>query len=457
MSENMPESLRDSAEITETYFAWDWDESGRPPELNEVVSESEKEKSWQYVDNPSEAPEWADVEEAPQAEGRYRYTTDNNPSNQSVESVLPSANEARDGEVSSQQVQQIEQELPGLENGAWDEVGDEGFIPNIAEVVATQEGVGVFMEPVGDYPNHDLKVMTADGEKVVSQDETSHVFQPGSEGSGESESSGSNEDEGSVIDVEREPEDVIENVSESPSQDRLVEEASNFAHDEGAQLGFEERKEIAQVTDEEIVNENRELPKIGALGADDEQQSRQFYAKVIEARERGWLDHTTGTVSMQDGGLHLPDRASGVFRPGVRDISGDIQLPTSERNPDVYVNSDDAFEWDGETEYLPIDEGDADKIDYVVSHEFGHSEHYRNLIENHDMSVEEIESDEFNSDMRDVMAEYSDEIEDEFGALASECPFEFAADVFSVISMSGVDAVSDEVLEAYTKIGGVAP
>jgi hypothetical protein len=158
---------------------------------------------------------------------------------------------------------------------------------------------------------------------------------------------------------------------------------------------------------------------------------------------------------LPDNNLNLPEGAQGTFKPGVRNFTGEKIRDTDSRKAQININPDSVEEWDGEQKYVPFGPDEASKMEYAVSHEFGHSQHYNNLIEERGATVEEIESDEFQRELQDEMREHKDAIEEEFSALAANNPFEFAADTFSALAV-GAD-VSDEVLEAYDKIGGVSP
>lgn len=371
-----------------------------------------------------------------------------------VDDVTPDANAVDEGEVTPESVGAMEQALPSdFDQSAFWEPADNP-LPNKGQPIATENGAGVMMDvEASDEGIEGLVVMTPDGEETIDQSEVTHLF--------DEDADPTDGDGDDVVDEPTEtsgdPDAIREAVSERPE---TSEEAAEFVEradspqDAGAS-SFEDELAVFGITEEEVIEEGVNVPRFSAGGAKSEQQSQEFMEATIEARERGWMDGLEGGLNLPDNNLNLPEGAQGTFKPGVRNFAGEKIRDTDSRKAEININPDSVEEWDGEQEYVPFGPDEASKMEYAVSHEFGHSQHYNNLIEERGLTVEEIESDEFQSELQDDMREHKDAIEEEFSALAANNPFEFAADAFSALAV-GAD-VSDEVLEAYDKIGGVSP
>lgn len=373
-----------------------------------------------------------------------------------VDDVTPDADDIRDGDVNAENVEAMKKALPDEFDDSvfWEQPEDDKPIPSKGQPLAVDGDMVVMddIESIGDDGLPDeLLVQTSDGEATIEAENVSHVF---NEDADPTPTDGDQEVD-DITDT-TDPDEFRNSVSQEPDVsnevDEYVEGADN-AQTVGA--SFEDEISIVGVSEEEIIEGDADPPSFSTAGANSTEQAEEFTESVVKARERGWLDNVDGAINLPDNNLNLPEGAQGTFKPGVRNFTGEKIRDTDERKAQININPDANEEWDGEQEYIPFGPDEASKMEYAVNHEFGHSEHYNNLIEQRDLTVDEIESDEFQRELQDEMREHSDAIEEEFSALAAKNPFEFAADTFSALSV-GAD-VSDEVLEAYDKIGGVAP
>jgi hypothetical protein len=339
----------------------------------------------------------------------------------------------------------------------WEQPEDDKPIPSKGQPLAVDGDMVVMddIESIGDDGLPDeLLVQTSEGEGTIAAENVSHVFNEDADPS-PADTDQDTPDTTDTADT-ADPDEIRESVSEVPDVSNEVDGYVERADSAGSvAASFEDEISVVGVTEEEIVDGDVDPPSFSTSGAKSMEQAEEFTESVVQARERGWLEGVDGEVKLPSSNLNLPEGAQGTFKPGVRNFAGDKIRDTDNRKAQVNINPDATDEWDGEQEYVPFGPDEASKMEYAVNHEFGHSQHYNNLIEQRDLTVEDIESDEFQRELQDEMREHSDAIEEEFSALAANNPFEFAADTFAALSV-GAD-VSDEVLEAYDKIGGVTP
>jgi hypothetical protein len=310
----------------------------------------------------------------------------------------------------------------------------------------------------GDFPDVRLQITTSDGEAEIPRSEVTHLLnEDATPDDSDSDSEGENDVDIDVPDNMLDPQEVRENVSDRPDVSAEVQEFAENA-DTPQSIGtasFEDEIAVFGFTTDEIVEGDVDVPSFSASGAKTQDQAEEFMAATLEARERGWMDNLDGELQLPSSNLNLPAGATGTFLPGVRNFAGEKIFDTENRNAKININPEKSQEWTGEQEYIPFGPDTASKMEYVMSHEFGHHQHYNNLIEERGMSVDDIESDEFQSELQSRLSEYEDVIEEDFSAFTANSPFEFAADMFSALSL-GAD-VSDESIEAYERIGGAVP
>jgi hypothetical protein len=371
-----------------------------------------------------------------------------------VDDITPDANAVDEGDVTPESVGAMKQALPSDFEGSafWEEPERDKPLPSKGQPVAFGDNVGVMTDIDGvgeDGLPENLVIETADGTQNVPPEDISHVFN-------EDADTDATDTEEEPVAESRDPQEIRENTTEKPDvADEVSQYVENAENPQSVGASFDDEIGIFGITKEEVVEEGVDVPRFSTSGANSEDQVKEFTENVVEARERGWLDGLEGGVKLPSNNLNLPEGAQGTFKPGVRNFAGEKIRDTNDRKAEININPDQNEEWDGEQQYIPFGPDEASKMEYAVSHEFGHSQHYNNLIEERDVTVEKIESDEFQSELQDEVREHKDAIAEEFSALAANNPFEFAADTFSALAV-GAD-VSDEVLEAYDKIEGVTP
>jgi hypothetical protein len=374
--------------------------------------------------------------------------------------AIPDIETVRDGEVTSASVREMSEGLPNdVEQSAYWKSAPENPVPSKGQPVVTQgDETGIMLDVTGDFPDHSLVLMTGDGETETPSGEITHLFDRDADPSeGEVGQDQTEENPTDPSPPSMTPDEIRTSVSVTPDVSDEVDEYAENA-DSPQMIGnasFEDEIGVFGITKEEVVEEGVDVPRFSASGASSEDQARNFMEATLQARERGWMDDLDGGIKMPSGNLDLPAGALGTFKPGIRNFAGEEIRSTERRKAEINISADLTTEWDGKQEYIPFGPETASALKYTVNHEFGHHLHYKNLIEERGYTVNEVESDEVHNELRDQLREYEDEITDEFSAHQAYNAFEFAADTFAALSV-GAD-VSDEVLEAYEKIGGVVP
>jgi len=371
---------------------------------------------------------------------------------ENMEQLTPTAEDVDAGEVNPENVAQMSESLPNdrEESRLWAEF-ENGDVPNKGGIIATGDTVGVMTDIANpeDFPDIDFVVTTPDGEDTIDSNDVTHTFDETGASLDEPEPEAER-----TLPERRDANELREEITERVNTtDEATELLDNLESPQELR-SFDNWKAFHDITDSDIVDGDRDPPDLD-MNTDDAQLAQEATQTLVEMRERGMLSDNLSKIGVTQHSLDVPEGAQGAFNPGVRDISGEIVKSTENRSPEVFIRENSVGDWGGMQDHVPVDIDDVSHTEYAMYHEMGHHQHYENMIKNNGQDIEDLESDELNKELKEELRPVKDEITEEFSALDAEQPMEFAADMYASLAVG--EDFSDELLEAYSGIGGVMP
>lgn len=404
------------------------DEEGKCPycgwrllEQDEDLSRTSKGhviKYWRYIDDPSKAPDWADVEERPTSEAGYRYNTEGKPAEQDEGD--------EEGEDAGEQPEDGEQDVV--------EVGGQEFT-DVA--LSTEEELLNEIES-GDQIAVDYRgeEKIAEVEEVKDYDWGTMVHAEGPDGL-------------ITIDISQNPERREERgqdiIGVDPSSQDESEEPDE--EEEGDTDGGEERHfESFPEADSRMFDVPR---KRGAFDREtSEKYRKKFEDTVSDLTEDGHL-RDVRRVEIRDGD---DMEVNGTFEcevgPRERRIKGDIVINEMYSKHDVWGGSgfmeeeslEETFRTNGKSTKEPM---------HTLVHEIAHASHLGGRDRE---SYESVYNMSFTSEEEEIAKEHVSDY-------AATKPIEFVAEVF-VMKWANAQVgeekyeVTEEVQELYDKLEG---